>query len=121
MTCHEYEKKIMMEELSDDVLQHIESCPSCQSYQALINTINIHDHLHDPSGNIDDCFHRAEKIQKRKNIISLMMFICLATVLMSTVYFSFKTEHIIWLQGISSVFMPISLFFSLIKRKVVIQ
>jgi len=122
MKCHDIEKSIDNQTLTDLEKEHIKNCPTCQLYQSLQSShlpLDI-DYNKNKSAAIQSALRTAELTKKKHNILMLLLFIVIASSIMFSCIILLTSESLIKYSMVMSAIMPMTLpLILLIKRKVV--
>lgn len=124
MNCKTCEQHIINGDL-DLIKEHIKSCDSCQLFLELHshNPIKVKSELMNPYA-VSSAFKRYEAESKRKNILSLVLFISIAILLMVaiiTLMYGHYLSSLKYYIAFITTAMPLSLpILSKISRKAVL-
>lgn len=124
MKCNDVEKELQLDNITDDVKNHLDECEACRLYQRLItyNPIDIELDFNITS-KINLAFDEANHVKKKHDILSLLLFIVIASTLVSALFLiNIETTEKIIVQYviIISAVMPFTLpLIALLRRKVV--
>ena len=126
-TCQPYETMLQNNLMNDDLSAHLETCDDCLLYQALLNQskIELKTGYIEKTIVINNALEHASKIQGRRNIASLLLFIVIALALISLVVMLFSTTitgsvkyYIAFLSTAMPFSLPVITYF---RRKAAIR